>query len=239
MRQGFSQEFFLFNLEGVVFGTEMAKTKLGEFPIMDTWHPLFLEIPEGGSKGDMRGRFIGSFSSPTSAVEWDKSRIVNLPAYKDTQRCQQEMLKSTKVSKEFPNVPVITLAIRYDGCYCEQRRAQAVSVLPVWLDDTSVLLELDWCEGPIEDCSNAEWHLRASTRLPIRDGLDELRKSCRNPPIWENCCFSLYIIPPFLGSHLLGAGKRISSKVWQREWKYTQHGQVMAALNQIMATIWG
>ena len=181
---GCRKSFFLFNLGGVIFRTEIAKIEPGEFPIMDVWHPLLLEIPKGGSKSDMRGRLIGPFSSSMNPVEWDKSRTVNLPIYKNTERYQQETLKSTKASRGFPyGVPVVTLATRYDGCYCDQRRAQAVSVFPVWLDSTSVLLELDWCEGPIEDCANPEWHLRASPRFPIEDGLDRLMVSCRNPPM--------------------------------------------------------
>lgn len=182
---------------------------------------------------------MGPFSSYMSAEEWDKSRIVNLPIYKNTERYQQATLKSIKASKDFPyGVPVITLATRYDGCYCDQRRAQAVSVFPVWLDGTSILLELDWCEGPIEDCANPEWHLRASPRFPIKDGLDRLRVSCHNPPMWEDCSFYLYLIPSFLGTYLLGRGEKTSIRIWQREWRYTQHPKMVKALNQIIKTIW-
>ena len=222
-----------------MFRTEIAEIEPGEFPVVDTWHVLPLEIPEGGSKHDIRGRVIGPLSSYMSAVEWDKSRIVNLPIYKNTQRCQQEILKSVKITEEFPyDLPVVTVATRYDGDYCDQQRAQAVSVFHVWIDGTAVLLELDWCEGSMEDCSNPEWHLRASPLLPIRDGLGRLRKICHNPPMWENCCFYLYVIPPFLGSYLLGRGKRMISNVWQLEWGYTQHAEMMEALNQIIIIVW-
>ena len=134
----------------VIFRAEIAEIEPGEFPITDAWHALPLEIPEGGSKHDIRGRSIGLLTSHMSAVEWDKSRIVNLPIYKNTQRCQQEILKSVKITEEFPyDLPVVTIATRYDGDYCDQRRAQAVSVFCVWIDGTAVLLELDWCEGPM------------------------------------------------------------------------------------------
>lgn len=233
------KSFLLFSLGGVIFRTEIAGIEPGEFPVVDAWHVLPLEIPEGGSKRDIRGRFIGSLSSYVSAVEWDKSRIVNLPVYKSMPRRQEEIPKSVKVSKEFPYaVPIVTVATRYDGDYCDQRRAQAVSVFHVWIDGTAVLLELDWCEGPIEDCANPEWHLRGSPRFTIKDGLEKLQESCRNRPMWENCSFYLYVVPPFLGSHLLGRGKKIPSKVWQLEWGYTQHAEMVEALNQIITTVW-
>lgn len=236
---GYHKSFFLFSLGSVIFRAEIAGIEPGEFPITDAWHALPLEIPEGGSKYDIRGRFIGPLCSYMSAVEWDKSRIVNLPVYKSTHRHQEEIPKSVKVSKEFPYaVPIVTVATRYDGYYCDQRRAQAVSVFHVWVDGTAVLLELDWCEGSIEDCANPEWHLRGSPHFTIKDGLERLWDSCRNQPMWQNCSFYLYVVPPFLGSYLLGRGKRIPSNVWQLEWGYTQHAEMMEALNQIITTVW-
>lgn len=231
------RNIFLFNLRGVVFRTEIAGIVPGEFPV-DAWHPLLLEIPEGGSKACISGRFPGSLGSSVSPVEWDRSRVVNLPMYENTKRCRQETPRSVKALKEFPHtVPIVTIANRYDGYYCEQRRAQAVSVFAVWNDGASVLLELDWCEGSLEDCVSPEWHLRASSLLPIRDGLDRLRRVCRNSPMWEDCSFYLYVIPPFLGSYLLGRSKRIASKIWQEEWRYSQHAELMDASSQIITTI--
>lgn len=225
---------FLFNLRGVVFRTQIAEIVPGEF-LIDTWYPLLLEIPEGGSKKCISGRFLGPC---VSRVEWDESRVVNLPIYENTKRYQREALRSVETSKDFPYaVPVVIVANRYDGCYCDQRRAQVVSVFPVWADGTSILLELDWYEGPLEDCANPEWHLRASPRLPIKDGVDRLRRSSRNPPMWEGCSFYVYVIPPFLGSYLLGGGKGTSSKVWQREWKYSEHAEMMDASDQVITAI--
>lgn len=216
----------------------VAGIVLGEFPI-DTWYPLLLEIPEGGSKACISGRFPGLLSSSVSRVEWDKSRVINLPVYKNKEGYGPETLRRVKASwNEFPDaVPAVTLANRYDGCYCDQRRAQMVSVFPVWADGTSILLELDWYEGPLENCANPEWHLRASPRLPIKDGVERLRRSCRNPPMWEDCSFYVYVIPAFLGSNLLGSGNGNSSKVWQKEWRYSNHGDMLNALDKIVTTI--
>ncbi len=81
---GDHRNIFLFNLRGVVFRTEVAGIVPGEFPV-DAWHPLLLEIPEGGSKACISGRFPGLLvSSSVSPVEWDKSRVVCLPIYENT-----------------------------------------------------------------------------------------------------------------------------------------------------------
>jgi len=228
------RSIFLFNSGGVVFRTEVAEIVLGEFPI-DAWYPLLLEIPEGSSKKCISGRFLGPC---VSRVEWDESRVINLPIYENTKRYQREALRSVEASKDFRYaVPDVTVAKRIGGYYCEQSRAQTVSVLPVWADGTSMLLELDWYEGTSEDCSNPEWHLQASPRVFLEDGVNRLRKICRNRPAWQDCSFYVYVIPPFLGSNLLGQGNENSNKVWQKEWRYSKHGDMLSALGKLMATI--
>ena len=112
-----------------------------------------------------------------------------------------------------------------------------VSVFAVHTDGASVLLELDWCEGSLEDCVSPEWHLRASSFLTMKDGLDRFRRVCHNSPMWEDCSFYLYVIPPFLGSYLLSRGKRMTSKIWQEEWSYPKHAELMDASSQVIATI--
>ena len=210
----------------------------GEFPV-DAWRPILLEIPDGGSKKHTGGRFpYLPGSSSNGGVKWDASRIISLPVYKNTEKFDLETLRGVRVRNDFPDaVPTVTLANRIDGCYCDQRRAQTVSVLPVWADGTSMLLELDWYEGPLEDCSNPEWHMRASPRISLQDGLDRLRRICRIRPVWEDCSFYVYVIPPFLGSNLLGRGNGNSNKVWQKEWRYSNHGDMLSALGKIVTTI--
>jgi len=232
------RNIFLFNLRGVVFRTQVAGIVPGEFPV-DSWYPLLLEIPEGGSKACISGRFPGLLVGlPVSPVEWDKSRVVSLPIYENTERCRQKTVRGVMASKDLPDtVPIVTIANRYDGYYCDQRRAQVVSVLAVYTGGTSLLLELDWCEGSLEDCVSPEWYLQASSFLTIRDGLDRFKKVCRNSPMWEDCSFYLYVIPPFLGSYLLGRGKRMASKIWQEEWSYAKHSELMDASSQVIDVI--
>jgi len=140
---------------------------LGQFPVY-AWHPILLEVPDGGSKKHISGRFPCLPGSSVNGVKWDISRVINLPVYKNTEGFGSETLRRVQAWDEFPDaVPTVTLANRIDGCYCDQRRAQTVSVLPVWADGTSMLLELDWYEGSLEDCSNPEWHMHASPRLSL------------------------------------------------------------------------
>ncbi len=225
------------HLRDMVFEAEIAGLIPGEFPI-DAWHPLSLEIPEKGSKTHIGGRFPAPLSSFLSPVEWDMSRVINLPIYKNAKEYPQASLGGLRASKEFPSgVPVATVAARYDGCYCDQRRAQAASVFLVWVDGKSLVLEVDWCEGSLEDGINPEWHLRSSSPLPVREGLEGLRRTVCTPPAWEDCSFYLYVNPPFLGRHLLGEGEKIPSIIWQQEWRYSEHEEMMLALNRIMTTV--
>ena len=209
----------------------------GEFPI-DARRPIFLEVPDGGSKKHISGMFSFLPGSSVNRVKWDISRVINLPVYKNIEGYDTETPSKVKAGDKFPDaVPVVTLANRIDGCYCDQRRAQTVSVLPVWADCTSMLLELDWYEGSLEDCSNPEWHIRTSPRVSLQDGVERLRKMCRNRPVWEDCSFYVYVIPASLGSNLLGRSNGNSHKIWQKEWKYSNHGDMLSALGKIVATI--
>lgn len=210
----------------------------GHFPI-DSWYPILLEVPDGGSKKHMGGRFPNLAGTSGNQVEWDSSRVINLPIYDENVKdYAPEALIRDKALNEFAeSVPIITVATRYDGYYCDQSRAQSVSVLPVWADGTSMLLELDWYEGPLEDCNNPEWHIQASPRVLLKDGVDRLRFVCRRRPRWEDCLFYVYVIPVFLGSSLLGNGGENSSKVWQKRWKCANHGEILSALGKIVTTI--
>ena len=215
----------------------VAEIVPGDFPI-DAWHPILLEVPDGGSKKHIGGRFPWLSGSSVNRVKWDISRVINLPVYKNTEGYGPETLRRVKAWNEFPDaVPAVTLANRIDGYYCDQRRAQTVSVFPVWADGTSMVLELDWYEGALEDCCNPEWHMRASPRVSLEEGVDRLRRICRNRPMWEDCSFYIYVIPPFLGSNLLGSGDGNSSKVWQKEWRCSSHADMLSALGKIVTTI--
>lgn len=232
----------VFLLEGTTIKTEIAEIAPGEFPI-EAWGSFPLEVPETGFKKDMGGRIPSVFGLRLESTKWDNSRIVSIPRYKKAQKLHPKTVKRmlAPVKKgSFPeNIPTVTLAVRTCGCYCDERRAQGVSVLPTWSDGTAVLLELDWCEGAAEDCVNPEWYLKASERLELKDGLHRLRQSCARSPSWEGCSFFLYFNPSFLGDYLLGRGRDIPNRTWQREWKYSEHETMMNGLDQVIDRIWG
>ncbi len=210
----------------------------GHFPI-DSWHPILLEVPDGGSKKHISGRFPNLTGSSANQVRWDSSRVISLPVYTDgAKECEPCPLRNSETLRESAeSMPCISVAARYDGYYCDQRRAQSVSVLPVWPDGTSMLLDLDWYEGSLEDCSNPEWVIQASPRVLLRDGVDRLRMACRRRPVWEDCLFYVYVIPAFLGTSLLGSGSENPSRVWQKAWKCANHGEILSALGKIVATV--
>ena len=216
---------------------DIAEIVPGEFPI-DGWHPILLEILDGESKASMGGRFPGLLRPSMNHLKRDGSRVINLPIYENKKGHAPGTLRRVMDHNDFPDeVPAIIVANRYDGYYCDERRAQSASVFPVWADGTSMLLELDWSEGPLEDCSNPEWHVRTSPRVSIKDGADRLMRVCHNPPMWEACSFYLYVIPPFLGSYILGQSNSNSSKVWQKAWRYSNHAEMLKALDKIITTI--
>jgi hypothetical protein len=227
----------MIKLGGIVIKTETCETSPCELPI-DEWRSIPLEIPSQGFKTHLLGRFPGGMGN--NSLEAD-SEIINVPIYTgedigDTQVF--ERLGSSDKSNSQTKIPVVTVTTKSCGRHSDGRQIQSVNVLPVWNDGTSMVLELDWSEGDsVEDAVNPEWYVRASPRLPVIDGLQRLKECSKLHPLAEECSYYLYINPSSIGKNVLGEGHEYPSKVWQREWKFSNRMEMIESLVKLSETI--
>jgi hypothetical protein len=224
----------LLKLGKIVIKTESINAIPGEFPITE-WRSFPLEIPASGSEKHIIGRFPGGLHvEPTK----DVSQVINLPVYTGEDICDAGIFENfpTDLEKvrEISKVPVVSVATKTCGQYSDGRLLQSLSVLPIWKDGLSIVLELDWSEGnSMEDAVNPEWFIRASPTLPVKEGLQKLKKCFKLPPLAEKCSHYLYVNPSSLGTHVLGEGQECPSMTWPCAWKYEECEKMLNALDRL------
>lgn len=228
----------MIKLGGIVIKTEMCATTPCELPI-DEWRSIPLEIPSDGIKKHLLGRFPGGIEYNSGSAD---PEVINLPVYTGEEVADAEIFERFSNNPESidsnAKIPVMTITTKACGRYSDGRKIQSVNVLPIWSDDTSIVLELDWSEGnPAEDAINPEWYLRASPRLSIIDGLQKLRECSRIHPLAEECSYHIYVNPCCLGKRVLGEGQEYPSKIWQREWKFDRREEMIEALSKLLEAI--
>ena len=219
------------------------KAVFGEFPI-DAWKQYPLEVPKEGCKGSITGRCFHAFGLAVKEPVWNTDRVIKLPVYpamlfKVTERDSDSeflnaLIQGWSLFHVFDEVPILAIATGVAGCYCDSREFQTISVLPIWQDSVGRILELNWAEGPLEDCISPEWYLRSTPLLGLGKAIEEAKKICRQEPPWDNLSFFIYAIPPFLGSLL--RGKRVRCNLWYG-WKYNQYFTWKEDLNLIFSNV--
>jgi hypothetical protein len=230
----------LIKLGKVVIRTEWSETVPGEFPITE-WRSFPLQIPSDGFKKYILGSLPGGVR--TGDMEED-SEVVHLPVYVGEDICDarifDEVSGDPALAEELGKVPVATIATKACGeCSTSGVQTQSLSVLPVWSDGTSIVLELEWYEGdPMEGGINPEWYIRASPRLSVKDGLDKLKESYKPTSIADKrCCCCMHVNPISLGTHFLGEGHvapcSSPGNIWSRNWKFDTHEKALDAIGKL------
>jgi hypothetical protein len=225
----------MIKLGKTVIKTEVADTVPGEFP-MEEWCTFPLEVPSDGFRQHILGRFPGGCE--TRLVEpHSESEVIHLPVYSGEEITDARAFDAFRGGSDAiglsAKVPVITLAAKFTQKKNGQS-SQALYVLPIWKDSTSLLLELYWAEGnPEEDGLNPEWHIESSAKVPVDQALAKLRESCRHLPNSADSKYFLYLNPPSLGEHVLGEGRECESKIWPREWPFDRNDKMLDALDQL------
>lgn len=228
----------IIKLGRIAIKTEWSETVPGEFPITE-WRTFPLEIPATGFKKYILGQFPGGLK--TDPVEEDLE-VIHLPVYVGEDICDARIFEEAPDAgriEAMAKVPVMTIGTQACGeCSCTGVQTQSLSVVPVWRDSTSIVLELEWYEGnPMEGGINPEWYIQASPKLSVKEGLEKLKKSSKPSPIAEKCCYCLYVNPVSLGTHVLGEGKELScsspGKIWRRRWKFDTHEKLLDAINRL------
>jgi len=230
----------LIKLGKVVIKTEWSETIPGEYPITE-WRSFPLQIPSNGFKKYVLGSLPGGVR--TGNVEEDLE-VVHLPVYVGEDICDarifEEVSANPSGAKGLAKVPVATIATKACGeCSSSGVQTQSLSVLPIWSDGTSIVLELDWYEGdPMEGNINPEWYIQASPRLSVKEGLRKLKESCKPCSIADkHYCCCMHINPVSLGTHVLGERQAHScsspSKVWPQLWKFDTHEKMLGAIDKL------
>ncbi|MFX1484707.1 MAG: hypothetical protein ACFFCP_16140 [Promethearchaeota archaeon] len=242
----------LFDLSNVTIPEEirLVDTIPGHFPI-DSFNPVPLELPRGGSRIDLSGRF----NSLSSELWKDlcgrnplRARIVQLPhytyssnmSYIEARKTFSAMLKTWNKTLIPESVPCAALAIRMRGGYSEVREAEFVFVLLIWPNMIARTLQLDWYEGPLEDCISPEWYVKSSLALPLQVAFNQTRNFVMYLPNWNNLRMSLSPKPAFLGFRLQnGNRKREVVGGWLCEWEYDSRQEFLEDSNQLVRDMEG
>jgi hypothetical protein len=224
----------LIRARGVAIETEYAELSPCEFPIWAS-APVPVEIPAGGTKSFIVGPFSGSVSQ--KAATGDFPNIIKFPVYRQQETValrDYDDLRDPDAAQVLAKVPLAALATAVSGVV-DGRLVQTHSVLPFWNDGSSVLVTLDWFDGePSEGMPNPEWHMRASTGLPARLGLERLQEASQLPPGAAHCRYQIHLSPWMLGACLLqDKGQEAAHPIWQREWTFDRHTDFENALGQI------
>jgi hypothetical protein len=229
----------LIKLGKVVIKTEWSETIPGEFPITE-WRSFPLQIPSSGFKTHILGCLPGGVR--IDSVE-ENSEVIHLPVYVGEDVCDarifEEVSGDPTKAESLAKVPVAAIATKVCGESSGNGvQTQSLSVLPVWSDGTSIVLELEWCEGnPIEGGINPEWYIQASPRLSVKDGLRKLKVSSKPSSIADKCCCCMHVNPVSLGTHVLGEGQVYScsspSRIWPRKWKFETHEKMLEAIDKL------
>jgi hypothetical protein len=213
----------------------------GEFPI-NGWKQYPLEIPRDGCKRSITGRSFHAFGLAVEEPSWYLNRTIKLPLYPDSllkliekdNEILRELIQKWKFSHAFDEIPVLTIAAGVAGCYCDFREFQTVAVLPIWHDSVGRILELNWAEGPLEDCVSPEWYLKSTPLLGLEKAIEKAKRFCDQELIWEDLSFFIHMTPSFMGNSL--RGERSKCDIWH-EWKYNQYSEWKEDLNFIFSNV--
>ena len=231
----------LIKLGKVVIRTEWKETVPGEFPITE-WRSFPLQIPSNGFKQHIMGSLPGGVKTGNSKD--DDPEVIDLPVYIGEDICDARIFEEASAkpngTKNLAKVPVATIATKACGqCSSTGVQTQSLSVMPIWNDGTSIVLDLDWYEGdPMEGNIDPEWYIQASPRLSVKEGLQKLKENSKPCSIADkNCCFCMHVTPVSLGTHVLG-GKGANpcsspNKVWPQLWKFDSHEKMLSAIDKL------
>ncbi len=232
----------LIDFKSITVPTDLSlvSTIPGEFPI-NNFHPIFLEVPKSLKKFNISGRKNFSQAFIDKNLRWLPRRIVSLPNYENGKDADLECLKSiiqqwerTLIPEE---IPCIALGVNITGQNSDGREGQYVAVLLIWVNQKTRILELDWFEGPLDDCITPEWYLQVSEIMNMKKAFIRMKKLFKMPPNWENPLFSIYCIPPCLGCSLKNKWEEANLVGWSYKLSYHQYEMWMKAIELILTQI--
>jgi len=211
----------------------------GQYPL-DGWRPYPIEVTARPIKSGIAGRGFSAFGIAPGTAPWEPGRVVRLPLYRDCEALEPDQLRTLFL--RWPEIfltndlPCLAVAAKISGRYCEDREAQSVTVLLAWSDGAARLVNLDWAEGPLEDCVTPEWCVQRGELTNLRAALGELAGVHRNIS-WNGPRYFLYAIPSCLGSGLAGTRTKSAYAPWTAEWAYQDYPTMSRDLSLLVSRI--
>ncbi|MFW9793184.1 MAG: hypothetical protein ACFFEE_02690, partial [Candidatus Thorarchaeota archaeon] len=96
-------------------------------------------------------------------------------------------------------------------------------------------LQLDWYEGPLEDCISPEWYIKSSLTLPLQVAFKQTSNFAMNLPNWSDLRMSLSPKPAFFGFRLQNGNRRREEiGGWLCEWNYDSRRDFQEDSNQLV-----
>lgn len=189
----------------------------GTFPV-DTYHPIYLEVPRS-IKSDISGRSSINSPSKSNINIWKNRRIISLPIYREKRNLKNETVQDifrvwndSFVPKEIPSIAIATSIL--GGYSTEGRIAQYSAILILWANQTARILELEWFEGPLEDCVTPEWYIRTSELMTANNAIKRMREFHKISPAWDKPRYSIFSIPSNIGMNLLVDKSSTNYGIW-------------------------
>ncbi len=214
----------------------------GEFPV-SSYRPIFLEAPRDSEKYHTVGRRHYPFGKGAGKARWNRARILTLPIYESTPTANltafKAMVKSWGNSFILDDIPCAAIAVKIRGHHTEDREGQCVSVLALWSDGVGRLFDLEWAEGPLEDCITPEWRISSTGLLPLSKSLDRLSASCDRARSWKGTSFSILAKPRCLCQGVSGSEHVDATGIWRHEWEYAERGDMAKDLASILENVKG
>ena len=209
----------------------------GTFPI-DTYHPIYLEVPRS-LKSDISGRSNYNTNSQYYKNKWKNGRIISLPIYREEGDLHEEALSEilklwndSFIPKEIPSIAIATTIT--GGYSSEGRIGQYCVILNIWADHTARILELDWFEGPLEDCITPEWYIRTSELMTVKNSITRMREIHKIPPAWDKPVYTMFTIPSKIGVEFIGKWDDIEYGIWGKGLRYTEFDNLQIDLENIL-----
>ncbi|NHJ02405.1 MAG: hypothetical protein EAX86_09745 [Candidatus Heimdallarchaeota archaeon] len=210
----------------------------GKFPV-ESFHPCYLEMPKDSLKMNLCGRSNYQSKNKKKSTNWINRRIIELPIY-DTNRKDsfnwREITNFWSSSSSLEDIPCITLVFKIRGYYSAFREAQVFTVLLVW-PGYCRMLELDWYEGPEDDCITPEWYIHSHRILTLDRAIKRLNLSYKNEPGWTNIIYSIYVNPYQIGNSLKGDKQHGEPEPWIFKWNYSKEQDFRVEMDNMLCEI--
>ncbi len=226
----------------VIPGTfSLIGSEKGEFPV-DSYHPIYLEIPKIGEKSNLTGRYNWLSCSTDRDISWLNNRLIQLPTYNISSNVDllelKEILHIWNNHSIPENIPCVAVAVKTKGTYTSDGRdGQLVTVLLIWPNGISRILQLDYFEGALDDCCTPEWYINSFGKLGLDKAISKFIELHRIMPDWSNIQYTILSNPSIIADNLKGLKSDYTKKGFQIEWYYDNFTIFQNDLEKIFSNI--